>query len=132
MIKTNKPWFSFMTTTTPATTPANIGTRTLLGASILPYAIDTQHNNLYILLGAETRQARWAESGKFSDFGGRAIPGESAEACAAREFYEETCATVPMGPSTCDIPTMQHLLESNAFTFRIQLLKIQTATTRRL
>ena len=90
-----------------------------LGASVLPYAIDAQHNNLYILLGAEARQARWSESGKFSDFGGRSLPKESAEACAAREFFEETCAMVDIDGAVKSISDMEKLMEDNKFTFRI-------------
>lgn len=103
--------------TTPTTT--KIGDRQLLGASVLPYAIDTQHNNLYILLGAEARQVRWSESGKFSDFGGRASPRETAEACAAREFYEETCAMLTIGDTVHNVSDIETLLKNNKFTFKI-------------
>ena len=103
--------------TTPTTT--KIGDRQLLGASVLPYAIDTQHNNLYILLGAEARQLRWSESGKFSDFGGRAAPHETAEACAAREFYEETCAMLTIGDTVDSVSDIETLLKNNKFSFKI-------------
>ena len=93
--------------------------RKLLGASILPYAIDTQHNNLYLLLGAERNIPRWHESGKFSDFGGRAMPGESAEKCAAREFHEETCATVTLNGTVNTSEDMETLLLNQKYTFKI-------------
>jgi len=96
-----------------------MGDRKLLGASILPYAIDTQHNNLYLLLGAERNVPRWHESGKFSDFGGRAILGESAEKCAAREFHEETCAVVTLNDTVNTSEDMEILLLNRKYTFKI-------------
>ena len=101
------------------TPPNNLGKRRLLGASILPYAIDTQHNNLYVLLGAERSVPRWHESGKFSDFGGRAITGETAEQCASREFHEETCAAITLNDSVNSSADMETLLLNKKYTFKI-------------
>ena len=69
--------------------------RRILGASIVPYSIDTQWGNMYILLGKERKVMRWTGSEKWSDFGGGCKSQDSApEYTAAREFDEETCASV--------------------------------------
>lgn len=66
-----------------------------LGASILTFAICERTNAVFFLLGREKFWKRYRnDSEKWSDFGGRAKAGESAEAVAAREFVEETCGCV--------------------------------------
>ena len=92
----------------------------LLGASVIPYAIDTQHNCLYILLGSERVYPKWRESGKFSDFGGaRKTQEESPEMCAAREFFEETSAIISEIPGLENIENVKNVLESKKYTYRI-------------
>jgi hypothetical protein len=68
--------------------------RRLAGASVLPYSIDTSHNNVYFLLGAERKIKSWIDSCKWSDFGGAPKKNESDAETAGREFHEETCAAV--------------------------------------
>ena len=70
----------------------------LVGASILPFTIDTTFGNTYFLLAKERFVEGWRGSQTWSDFGGRRENGEAAEACAAREFHEETMAMVPVTP----------------------------------
>lgn len=66
------------------------------GASILCYTISPQWGQPYFLLGKERYNAHWpAGSGKWSDFGGsRSNTDRDPEDTAAREFLEETCASV--------------------------------------
>ena len=84
--------------------------RRVIGCSILPFSLDRQWGKAYVCLGKEKRVANWYGSEKWSDFGGapkrtesanhkgartfkgsaRHGPKESPEACAAREFHEET------------------------------------------
>lgn len=67
----------------------------LVGASLLCFCIDPTYSCVYFLLGKERHNARWpAGSGRWSDFGGGTTDDESAETTAAREFVEETLATV--------------------------------------
>ncbi len=67
----------------------------LIGASVLPYGICPQHNQIFFLLGSERILPNWHDSGKFSDFGGSTkYKNEPPPTCAAREFFEETCAAV--------------------------------------
>ena len=78
--------------------------RRSIGSSILPYAIDNQHNNIFFLLGSERTIPNWIDSGKFSDFGGSTkYKGESPETTAAREYHEETCCCVPFNESEVDM-----------------------------
>ena len=98
----------------------NVGDRKLLGASVIPYSVDTQHNCLYILLGSERIYPKWRESGKFSDFGGaRKCQEESPEMCAAREFFEETSAIVSDIPGLENIENVKQALASKKYTYRI-------------
>ena len=98
----------------------HIGNRRLLGASVMPFAVDQQHNNLYILLGSERHQPRWHESGRFSDFGGTSTGKESPEECAAREFFEETGAILrDTVPELASVETIKEMLEAQKFSFRI-------------
>jgi 8-oxo-dGTP pyrophosphatase MutT (NUDIX family) len=71
----------------------------LVGASILCFAVDPTFKCAYFLLGKERHNYRWpAGSSKWSDFGGGASSGASAESTAAREFMEETLAVVRYFP----------------------------------
>lgn len=98
----------------------NVGDRKLLGASVIPYSVDTQHNCLYILLGSERIYPKWRESGKYSDFGGAIkSPEESPEMCAAREFYEETSAIVADIPGLETIESVKNILDSKKYSYRI-------------
>lgn len=60
-----------------------------IGASILCFS-RTPDCLLYFLLGKEAYSPGYRDSNKYSDFGGAVEPGETAEECASREFFEET------------------------------------------
>ena len=66
------------------------------GASILAYCIDPQWGDIFFLLGKEKYNRHWQSgSEKWGDFGGSRFQFElDPETTAAREFVEETCATV--------------------------------------
>ena len=98
--------------------------RRSIGSSILPYAIDDQHNNIFFLLGAERNIPNWVDSGKFSDFGGGTkYKTETPQKTAAREFHEETCACVPFDESEQEMvirPTWDRIvteLEQEKYSF---------------
>ena len=97
----------------------DVGNRTLLGASVIPYAIDEQHNNLYVLLGSERVFPKWRESGKFSDFGGACKDRETPEMCAAREFFEETSSILSDVPGLDSVDSIREAFEKQKYTFRI-------------
>ena len=93
----------------------------LIGASVLPYAIDPQHNQLFFLLGSERNLPRWQDSGKYSDFGGSVkFKEEKCTRTAAREFFEETCCVVPWsendGPILKSFEPIQRDLENEQYT----------------
>ena len=97
------------------------GPMKLIGASVLPYAIDPQHNQVFFLLGSERHLPRWQDSGKFSDFGGSVKYKEETETrTAAREFFEETCCVVPWGetdePILQSFEPIQKALENEEYT----------------
>ena len=96
-----------------------VGTRTLLGASVIPYAIDDQHNNMYVLLGSERIFPKWRESGKFSDFGGACKDKETPEQCGAREFFEETSSILSDVPGLGSVDEIRQTFENKKYTFRI-------------
>ena len=63
----------------------------ITAAGVLPYARDPKTNNVFFLLCRERYSPGWADSGKWSDFGGhRESPHETSLQIAAREFYEES------------------------------------------
>jgi len=70
-------------------------------AHVLPIAQDLATGTVYVLLGKERRVHGWADSETWSDFGGRVDDARDsdAEAAAAREYWEETCALVSWGGS---------------------------------
>lgn len=63
-----------------------------IGASILPFATDPQHDRVYFWLGKERKVLAWgAGSNRWSDFGGGRARGDvDPAATAAREFVQET------------------------------------------
>lgn len=78
----------------------NVDDRKLIGSSVLLYAIDNQHANVYFLLAIESMFPLWSESGKIGDFSGSTLSDkETAEQCAAREFNEETAGVIPWDDS---------------------------------
>ena len=68
-------------------------------ASVLPYAIDDIHHNVYFLLSREGSQPRWADSGMYADFGGAKSDSTDTDVhdTAAREFSEEGNLRIPFG-----------------------------------
>ena len=65
-------------------------------ASLLPYAIDPVHSNIYFLISREAVTPSWECAGLWSDFGGAANPDdEDVFATCAREFHEESNRIVP-------------------------------------
>ena len=107
-----------------ASTDPEVEERRIIGASIAPYAVDTQWGNVYWLLGKERRVSGWNGSEKWSDFGGsRKYAGETAEYIAAREFHEETLALTPYWEDE-DLPRQSYVsiaksLEAKEYTFKI-------------
>lgn len=105
--------------------------RRLAGASVLPYSIDSSHNNVYFLLGAERKMPRWQDSNKWSDFGGAPKHNEVDYETAGREFHEETCACVKWSenesPDTLhfvrhsSLPIIKDLKKGN-FSFKVVTL----------
>jgi hypothetical protein len=70
-------------------------TEHLLGASVLPVMLDPTQGTLYFLLAKERYHPSWLQgSCLWTDFGGRAQKGESAEQVVGREFVEETLGQV--------------------------------------
>lgn len=66
------------------------------GAGVVCYALD-DNNEIVILLGKEREVVGWKQgSRRWGAFSGRAEDGEDALRCAAREFVEETCASIPL------------------------------------
>jgi len=64
------------------------------GAGVIPYT--KRDDGIHILLGKENWNRDWPEgSHKWSGFSGRLESNEKPVQCAAREFFEETCACVP-------------------------------------
>ena len=58
-----------------------------------------------LLLGKEREVVGWKQgSRRWGAFSGRAEEGETSLTCAAREFVEETCASVPLGLDSA-VPT---------------------------
>ena len=101
--------------------------RRILGASIIPYSIDTQWGNMYILLGKERKVQRWVGSEKWSDFGGGCKSSDTGpEITAAREFDEETCASVRYWDNE-ELPRRSYAaiaqsLKNREYTFKITTL----------
>lgn len=105
--------------------PTSSQTRRLVGASILPYAVDDMWGNVYWLLGKEQVVRGWANgSEKWSDFGGASKAGESAAQTAAREFHEETLAMMPFYegeemPRQSYVPIVK-ALQAGEYTFKME------------
>ena len=67
----------------------NIKINSIMGGGILPIAI--KDNKYYVLLGRESMDMQWRDSGKWSDFGGSKENKETEYETAIREGAEETC-----------------------------------------
>jgi len=67
----------------------------MTGCSIVPFSVDPHYSGVYFLLGQE-RKGNWRGSNEWCDFGGGKKRDESSEACAAREFQEETLGVVKL------------------------------------
>ena len=65
----------------------------IIGAGILPISID-EKGNIKLLLGKERYINHWRGSLKWSGFEGGRKNGETIERTAAREFIEESIASV--------------------------------------
>ena len=85
-----------------------------MGAGILPYAI--QNGQLYVLLGRERVEdnQKHGQSGLWSDFGGKKIPGEETIETAAREAFEESDGL--LGSKVQIIDTLRSGLKSGIVT----------------
>lgn len=67
----------------------------LCGSGIVPISI-APTGEIYVLLGKEQEDPTWQYgSNQWSSFGGRPNPDEDEYATAAREFFEESMATIP-------------------------------------
>ena len=58
------------------------------GGGIIPYSI--HRGKIYFLLGRETLDIKWEESGMWAEFGGTREKNEKNIDCIIREFQEET------------------------------------------
>ena len=93
-----------------------------IGAGVLPY----MHRKLstggdtevLLLLGQEEFRCDWNQGGCWSGFEGRAHDGEDMYKTAAREFVEETMASVPINNST-DIETVAQSLRDGHYTLSL-------------
>jgi len=61
---------------------------------IIPVMVHPESGCVYVLLGRNRTAESYPGSNSWSDFGGMAEVGESAEACAAREVAEESLETL--------------------------------------
>ena len=98
--------------------------KALAGCSIVPFAIDDQWGVPYFLLGREHRVRGWSGSEKWSDFGGSARKDEAAEACAAREFWEETLGLVRWPSPEGDAATaadVERSLRRREYVYRVDI-----------
>ena len=94
--------------------------RRLVGASIMPVTFHSYFRIWYILLGKE-RDGDYYNSGSYCDFGGGAQRNETAEACASREFFEETMAMVPLSKNKfLTQETLQKQLENREYLYKCE------------
>jgi hypothetical protein len=100
------------------------GRTRLIGASILPYAVDDVHGNVYWLLAKEQFILSWpAGSDTWGDFGGSVGNNEDAEDTAGREFQEESMGVLrifegePLPRKTPDV--VIRALKNKKYTFRM-------------
>ena len=102
-----------------------MASKTLVRASVgtVCFSIEPKTQNIYLLLGKETcfdnlRSAK----GVWCDFGGKPLPGESAEATAAREMEEEGLGLLLPGVHPLRFrEEMRRQLEMQQFEARIHL-----------
>lgn len=89
----------------------------LYGASILPFCVDPKFNIPYFWLGQEQYVQDWSNGSlSWSDFGGRREQDEDAEACASREFEEESLNAIIVG---VDAAIMTARLRAGNYVARI-------------
>ena len=69
--------------------PKPISTNNFYGAGVLPISIHPATKKAVALLGCEINNSKYSFEG-FTDFGGKADRGETAQQTAFREFMEET------------------------------------------
>ena len=97
------------------------GTRPI-GAGVLPYmhrkSTTGGDPEVLLLLGQEEFRCDWNQGGCWSGFEGRAHDGEDMYQTAAREFVEETMASVPINNST-DIETVAQSLRDGHYTLSL-------------
>ena len=92
------------------------------GAGVIPFTLRDDYAHL--LLGRENWNRDWPEgSHRWSGFSGRLEPHEEPIACAAREFFEETCGCVQLDETTGSavhiqdtLATRGRLLQSTSLT----------------
>ena len=97
----------------------NVGDRMLLGASVIPYAIDTQHNCLYILLGSERVYPNGARAASSAILEAPERHRRRALRCVRLESFEETSAIISEIPGLENIENVKNVLESKKYTYRI-------------
>ena len=92
------------------------------GAGVLPVAVDSS-GGVHFLLGKEQYVSHWHGSLKWSGFEGGRKPNESVEHAAAREFIEESMATVRLThvPGGLSIATVEECLRQEKYVARIVL-----------
>lgn len=105
----------------------SVGSSTLVGASLLCFAVDPKWSRIYFLLGKERKNNMWrAGSDKWSDLGGKvSSDAPTAEETAAKEFLEESLAMVRYF-ETDVVPRQQYddiaaSLHRQEFVFKLKL-----------
>jgi len=96
----------------------------VIGASIVPFAVEPMFGHHYFLLGKERGIRGWHDSGKWSDFGGGFMKADvDAEGCAAREFHEETLGVVACddAPEVHSISALARRLRNKEYAFRLDV-----------
>ncbi len=99
------------TTTTTTTTLESPSVQSISKAGILPYSIAPSTGDVFFLLGREAGTSDVYERKTWCGFEGKLDPGEVVERAAAREFVEETMATVCVGRCTEHCTTINHCTE---------------------
>tara|TARA_Y100000310_G_scaffold143746_1_gene143048 strand:+ start:347 stop:1225 length:879 start_codon:yes stop_codon:yes gene_type:complete len=94
-------------------------------AGILPYMIDPQTSEMYVVLGKECTIEGWeAGSNKWCSLAGKREYGETEFATAAREFYEESMGVIPtyncrFSTKMHDIEFLKHELANDEYWMRL-------------
>ena len=104
-----------------------------IGASIFVFSIEPKFGVPMILL-ARQRKQRWLGNSNYNytDFGGGATNGQSAERTAAREFVEESCGAIRYFNNPCldRLPVLEDNVAEDLVT-GAYVAKIETPVTEK-